>query len=559
MEIELTAKAKKIKKLYDRDFFSKTDLKNMMTDLVAAENAEKPKIKKAIKERLNTLGFSVDSKDNNENDDIELEQIRKKVTLAISSYAWAGSIRSEIIHTLYHTFQQYAAPADFLLRLVEAHEPRKEDTQKSIFHGQRLRLRLLKMAAIMLLDMPAGSMFLDNYTGYNGLGYIKKYCINKYCDKKTCTKQKLKALIVEKLDDSIFNILENPKTTSEQTRRNGTYGLLRVCDNLEDGYFDNKTRMDLFFFAVAYQFSAEECIEKLFEEYYINNLLACISDERNNSVLPDGHGIHWKDYRDIVWLYYTDWQYKDTDNRSPIETLAKIEMALAQLKGDTTYHSQHKTSANTAYYADLRYDVLFNIKENQFLDFMRETYDCSGTVQQTASAIQNEEFMQTQLTMDSGFTFFSSDTIKDACSIPRDNFQEGTKSEAFNSFFNEVAKILKESECCDPEEEHIKRFCRMFYHAIRYMTTSENTTKRKNAVITRTEVLAHYHAYYNQKNKGKHKNFSEVWADYTHRITGLDQYLNDANFIPMSEKNIIDMMCVLSSYYSMQSDADGAK
>lgn len=65
MEIELTAKAKKIKKLYDRDFFSKTDLKNMMTDLVAAENAEKPKIKKAIKERLNTLGFSVDSKDNN--------------------------------------------------------------------------------------------------------------------------------------------------------------------------------------------------------------------------------------------------------------------------------------------------------------------------------------------------------------------------------------------------------------------------------------------------------------------------------------------------------------
>lgn len=40
MEIELTAKAKKIKKLYDRDFFSKTDLKNMMTDLVAAENAE---------------------------------------------------------------------------------------------------------------------------------------------------------------------------------------------------------------------------------------------------------------------------------------------------------------------------------------------------------------------------------------------------------------------------------------------------------------------------------------------------------------------------------------
>ena len=61
----------------------------------------------------------------------------------------------------------------------------------------------------------------------------------------------MKVLIVEKLDDSIFNILENPKTTIEQTRRNGTYGLLRVCDNLEDGYFDNKTRMDLFFFAVA--------------------------------------------------------------------------------------------------------------------------------------------------------------------------------------------------------------------------------------------------------------------------------------------------------------------
>ena len=83
----------------------------------------------------------------------------------------------------------------------------------------------------MLLDMPADSMFLDNYTGYNGLGYIKKYCIDKYCDKKTCTKQKLKVLIVEKLDDSIFNILENPKTTIEQTRRNGTYGLLRICDN----------------------------------------------------------------------------------------------------------------------------------------------------------------------------------------------------------------------------------------------------------------------------------------------------------------------------------------
>ena len=592
MEKRLTVKAKKIKSLYDKEFFSKNDLQSMLNHLRYAENSEKPQLKKEIKSRLDTLGFPVTPKDD-ENTDTELEQIRKKVSQALSSYAWSNSIRNDIIHTLYHTFQQYAAPADFLLRLVEAHEPKDEKTGESIFQGQKLRLRLLKMAASTLLDLPNKSMFRKNY---HGLRCIKSYCSEHYCKKENLSLRELKFSILLHLDDHIFDNLTN--ASIDETRRNGKYGLLRVCDNLEKGYFDDKTREDLFFFAVAYQFSAEECIERLFEEYYINNLLACISDEADSGILPDGHGIHQKNYQDIVWLYYINWQSNDAENLTPKETLEKIETALEELKGDTTYRSSHKTSENTAYYADILYDVIFHIEEEQILDFIKCHYDCSGKVQQTASAIQDAEFMKTKLSLDSGFTFLSSDIIREAngiiweSSLKSDEFnsiaeqeeqrsraftiaeqkeqrnraftiaeQEEQRSKAFKRFVDDVKSILIQSNCCSfscekgETEEYTKRmehdtrrFCKMFYHAIRYMTNPQ----RNNVNPTRTDVLAHYHAYYNQKNKGKHKNFSEVWKDYTHRITGLDQYLNDANFIPMSEKNIIDMMCVLSSYYSMQ-------
>lgn len=522
---ELTRKAKEIKKLYEKDFFSQKDLKKLLQDLIVADNAEKPQIKTILAEKLNTLGISVSQESC-------METFREKVDLAVSSFVWERSVHSEILHTLYHTFLQYAAPEDFLLRLIEAHEPKGND-QKSVFHGQRLRLRLLKMAAVTLHSLPDGNRFPN----YGGLHYIQKYL--------GCTKKELKAAILLKLDDHVFDVLKT--ATKEQIRRNGSYGLLRVCDNLENGYFDDKTRNDLFFFAVAYQFSAEECIEKLFEEYYINNLLRCISEEKNSGALPDGHGIHWKDYRDIVWLYYINWQ--DKNNRSSVETLGKISSALSQLKGDQTFHSRQDAPNNTTYYIDLRYNVLFDITEEQFLDFIKENYDCSGIVRQTASAIQNMPFMKTPLTEDCGFTFIHFDTIKDACCIPTDHFQKVTKQEALAS----VSRTLQKSGCCEPDMEHVQQFCRMLYHAIRYMTRPES----ENAIPTRTDVLARYHAYYNQKNRGKQKNFSEVWADYTHRLTGLDQYLNDANFIPMSEKNIIDMMCVLSSYYSMQSEDIG--
>ena len=529
MEVELTQKAKERKKNYDKDFFSRTDIDNMMLDLRHADNAEKPKIKHDISEKLKILGIKVDSS-------LSIFDFQEKINIALSDNIFGKAVHTKILKKLYETFQQYAAPKDFLLRLVEAHEPKDKNTQNSIFYNQSLRLRLLKMATIMLLDLPHNSIFRKNY---GGLAHVKK-CLDNISKESG---QDLKTSILWHLEDKIFDDLK--EATKDQIKRKGKYGLLRICNNLENGYFDDQTRMDLFFFAVAYQFSTEECIEKLFEEYYINNLLACISEERNNGLLPDGHGIHWKNYQDIVWLYYINWQSQDVDNRSPIETLGKIEEAFIQLKGDMTYRLNHQNHENTDYYANL-FSRVRDVKEDQFLDFIKERYDCSGEVKQTASAIQKSKFMQEQLTKDSGFTFVSPYTIKDACCVPgEDDFKKSAKERALN-------EISFECGCCycKSEKEHIQKFCKVLYHAVQYITDS----KRRNAIPTRMDVFARYHAYYNRNNKGKHKSFSEVWADYTCHITGLDQYLNDANFIPISEKNIIDMCFVLSSYYSMQSD-----
>ena len=68
--------------------------------------------------------------------------------------------------------------------------------------------------------------------------------------------------------------------------------------------------------------------------------------------------------------------------------------------------------------------------------------------------------------------------------------------------------------------------------------------------MTRTALITAYYYWYNTINEHNEteKNFIDVIADYTNPVIGLNSYLAQAGYQPISEKNIFDMAVIFSSY-----------
>ena len=245
-------------------------------------------------------------------------------------------------------------------------------------------------------------------------GYSGRKTICDYVKEKTGQKITDEIVLAE-LDDGVFGGLAT--ATRAQRRADGKFGLLKTADDLASGKFraEGATKKSLYLFAMVYgmtYYSGDEDTAEiidfrtdietnLFRDYYANNLMRFISDVYRGrlcefEVDPSGQGINYKNFAEMIYLYYISKDCSPQDKiRLSSEMIKRVQDSqLKQGKKDTD------AIGGTVFYRDLFSEDILSKPEYEFEEFICENYDCDtyagsyetkdGTKDQMIGPIQME-------------------------------------------------------------------------------------------------------------------------------------------------------------------------
>ncbi len=167
------------------------------------------------------------------------------------------------------------------------------------------------------------------------------------------------------------------------------------ADDIAGGYFNNQqiTRKKLYWFAIIFEmtycvntwvdvYDAKTDIQKnLFYDYYADNLLNNILQDDTSKLKlyekePSGHGINFKNYAEVIYLYYL--------NRKDLTPLQKL-LGAEKMIDDCSETSQtvldyqigkhgHK---DTVVYEPMA-ERIMGLDEKSFCEFIKENYICGS-------------------------------------------------------------------------------------------------------------------------------------------------------------------------------------
>lgn len=388
------------------------------------------------------------------------------------------------------------------------------------------------------------------------------------------------------------------------TALDGEVGLLRLVDDLAKGMFreGGATKRSLYLFAMVYDMTfytgAEGTINRdtdveknLFRDYYSSNLTRFLSasfrEKLSETELdPSGQGINYKNFAEMCYLYYI------SQNIPAVEKIEKSTRMIQRLR-----ESQRGVEADlpkdqgTAYFKGRAFKTqgmkhvfvedLFQKSEEEFETFLRENYDCNTQRGYTLGVLdlqtdQNTAFENYQEILEKlkeleeleycnyGLYF------SDVGAYKKGRFEEGeadaAQLEAFQSLRAEYGHSQKE---LDPEryDEFMELLAgvnrllgRTVTEGVSYQTAKEERRERSKYVIkalsvpsakrmTRSSMIVAYYYYYNafrEKSRSERlKSFRSFYEDFTEE---LNDYLMDSNYLPMSSKNIFDVLVAFSAF-----------
>lgn len=380
--------------------------------------------------------------------------------------------------------------------------------------------------------------------------------------------------------------------TRAQRRADGRFGLLKMADDLASGKFraEGATKKSLYLFAMVYgmtYYSGDEDTAEiidfktdietnLFRDYYANNLMRFISDVYRGrlcefEVDPSGQGINYKNFAEMIYLYYIS---KDC---SPQDKIRLSNEMIKRVQGSQFKQGNKDTDAigGTAFYRDLFSEDILSKPESEFEEFICENYDCdtyAGSYE-TKDGIKDQKIGPIQMEIEQNSAFAEYQAILKALE------KRGVAVENCNYglWFTDVAAFRKKGyeNLCDRiaeiNREKFNEFMELLLginnfigYTVDEIVSSQNMEQEWNEpskmktkalyvekpeAVTRTSMIVAYYYYYNAVHENdaddRWKNFEEVFNNFKKDI---DPKLEAAYYQPLSGKNIFDVLVTFSSY-----------
>ncbi|MCD7864808.1 MAG: hypothetical protein LUG54_02065 [Clostridiales bacterium] len=209
--------------------------------------------------------------------------------------------------------------------------------------------------------------------------------------------------------------------------------LLRLCDDYVNGKFrtnGGKTRVYLYYFAMMFgmifrlpetgsvrEDARFDLVKNLFEDYYSDNVIRFLSEEYADGKAvsqyesePAGDGINYKNYAEIIYLYYL---YHREIAANPGESIDRAERlisdcrksAMAAEKKDPGIYSRKMTEGFTDYFRDEYFRRFLEMEEDDLQAFILGNYrilskENEGRSMIMVSAEENTAYDNVELIME---------------------------------------------------------------------------------------------------------------------------------------------------------------
>ncbi|MBE6013741.1 MAG: hypothetical protein E7241_00030 [Lachnospiraceae bacterium] len=545
-----------------RNTYCKEDIERMIKSLRIATRESKGDKKKALKKTISRcfMNNGVINVDFNGDADyygdlLKLHPFPTKEELLQS------------VHThLLGLVSSYKDPAAFLERVVDEAIPKT-------WKNDSLRLKILK-SFICYADC------LKDF----GFNYQEiKRCVHLYLKEKKKISKALKDISFEDMRESISCINDDifaslTTATKQQKGKEGTYGLLKIADDLSIGRFSNSEtiREYIYIFALVFNMTflpvnsisdsgkkAYNDIEAvMFRDYYTNNLIRFITDGHShiNSggeiINPMGRGINPKNYMELIYLYHLKPEYGNY--REKISGI--FDMAQSVYEGYSNSSSKEMSEAinNTMYYLESLRDRLDSSRQ-EFIKYLIENYDCNHSpfLQLRGERILNRSVLSYMGEQNTGYDIY--------LELKKELEKKGIKvSEGYDGLTIDttIRKALVDYITVEEKrlvEEH-------------YFSTLGDETKldivlneldkdlskglnveriEKNKTVCRTDILKMYYwRYLNEREENRvnrAEGFGKLYQDF---CQGANGYLRAALFQEIDGRNLYDMIMIFSLYVS---------
>ena len=425
---------------------------------------------------------------------------------------------------------------------------------------------------------------------------------------KICNNQNLYSQVQENLDKlnaaisrrkSILCTVKQEKETKKRQLKeiNKTIrrlvsekcGLIILADDLAGGKFRwHGTRRGLYLFAIVFDMkyisdgiSAQidasggkdyKDIEKnIFQDYFTNNLIRYLSDAYIRKATafeePTGQGINYKNYEEIVYLYYLQ------QDMRPQEKIQRAEAMIARLhEASTTSQENDAEEKDTEIYQqNFMNQVLAITDDDALFHYMVKHYDLNklNGINETAVSrkqisaskeyenilkLLNEDYEKTILTHDNEYiASLDNEHNKELTAsdkkelLPQNQVYSlsFTKDAGFrNRLITDILPLVQPSV----SEETADDFLLLLKNFSRYL--GKNTLPAPSPEkITRTMLLSAFNRYLiATTDNSKIPSFNSFFKMYESKVR---TYLEKSYYQPLSPKNIFDMLIVFSSYYNI--------
>ena len=461
------------------------------------------------------------------------------------------SVNERLITILYDCFDEFPTPEKYMQRIVN------NNSHDFEWEKDSLRLRILKQF-IKYCD------YLKE-AGYKSKNSIKKYIGEKIGKdyKKVDTED-----VINNIDEAIFDCIGCPEWNDKKDK------LLKTADNLAKGKFRTSglTKTELYLFAMAYDMiyytsSPEEVgkygeiyyetrdIEKnLFINYYHNNLMRFITEEYKENVrayeaVPSGQGINYKNYAEMVYIYFINKDCPATDKiRLSCNMISDLQKRAKEKKEKSGKIDSNESSNPTGFYKNffkrtpynqIEYaDDIISLSEEEFEEFILDNYDCENTNE--APILTNRE----QNTAFNRYNYFIKyiNEYDDKSTISNSLWISDTEQ-----FINSISNF-KDYYSADSSSKY-DDFVLLISKAVGLVRDHKYLEIDSPIEMSRTALLISYYYYFTLRYEDEICNDSVRFAELFNKIQyDLDDTLEECGYQRLSGNNIFDIIIVYSIY-----------